>query len=158
MEATPQVHITLMLLGQYVLQEQSEGDPLLWTSFAISIFSAAFGIAKLLKNGPIKMVRKDGKIGGYGTPGFILLMVVVAGNMTGKATWMAILIGFIVGNAQRLSVIWIWALTCLLPQFLLVRLQNNCLFLSANICYQKKWIFIFKNSPRSFALLLLLQS
>ena len=156
MEATPQVHITLMLLGQYVLQEQY--DPLLWTSFAISIFSVAFGIAKLLKNGPIKTVRKDGKIGGYGTPGFILLMVVVAGNMTGKATWMAILIGFIVGNAQRLSVIWIWALTCLLPQFLLVRLQNNCLFLSANICYQKKWIFIFKNSPRSFALLLLLQS
>ena len=90
MEATPQVHITLMLLGQYVLQEQY--DPLLWISFAISIFSSAFGIAKLLKNGPVKMVRKDGKIGGYGTPGFILLMVVVAGNMTGKATWMAILI------------------------------------------------------------------
>ena len=115
----------------------------LWTSFSISIISAAFGIAKLLKNGPIKMVRKDGKIGGYGTPGFILLMVVVALNMVGKALWMAlgfmaILIGFIVGNAQRLSVIWIWALTCLLPQFLLVRLQNNCLFLSANICYQKK--------------------
>ena len=120
-------------MGQFVFGDKPY-DPFVWTTFAISIFSASFGIAKLLKNGPIKMVRKDGKIGGYGTPGFILLMVVVAGNMTGKATWMVILML----GAQTLSVIWIWALTCLLPQFLLVRLQNNCLFLSANICYQKK--------------------
>merc|ERR1711860_330072 len=83
LEATPQVHITLMLVGQFVFGDKPY-DPLVWTTFAISIFSASFGIAKLLKNGPIKMVRKDGKIGGYGTPGFILAMVVVALNMVGK--------------------------------------------------------------------------
>ena len=59
LEATPQVHITLILLGQDVLGREQQWNPLVWISFAISIISAAFGIAKLLKNGPIKMVRKD---------------------------------------------------------------------------------------------------
>ena len=71
------------------LDQQAYNELLLSTSFVISIISAAFGIAKLLKNGPIKMIRKDGKIGGYGTPGFVLLMVAVAGNMIGKASWVA---------------------------------------------------------------------
>ena len=109
-----------MLLG---LQEFYEVDPLVWTSFAISILSAAFGIAKLLKNGPIKLVRKDGKIGGYGTPGFILLMFVVAFNMIGKATWMAL---DFTGSVENVTVVWIWALTCILPQLVLVKSQNNC--------------------------------
>ena len=112
-----------MLLGQDVLGRE-QLDPLLWTSFSISIISAAFGIAKLLKNGPIKLVRKDGKIGGYGTPGFILLMFVVAFNMLGKATWMAL--DFT--GSDKVTNVWMWALTCILPQLLLVKSQNNCLF------------------------------
>ena len=98
-------------------------DPLIWTSFSISIVSAAFGIAKLLKNGQIKMVRKDGKIGGYGTPGFILLMAIVAFNMIGKALWMAMSFAYDEG-----TIVWMWALTCILPQLVLVKSQNNCLF------------------------------
>ena len=102
-------------------------DPLLWTSFSISIVSAAFGIAKLLKNGPIKMVRKDGRIGGYGTPGFILLMIIVAFNMIGKAIWMGL--GFTgTTNKGKVTLVWMWALTCILPQLVLVKSQNNCLF------------------------------
>ena len=111
-----------MLIGQEYFKE---ADSLLWTSFSISIISAAFGIAKLLKNGPIKLVRKDGKIGGYGTPGFVLLMVVVAFNMIGKATWMVFVFE---GPGDRVTAVWIWALTCILPQLLLVKSQNNCLF------------------------------
>ena len=132
LEATPQVHISLILLGFDGLWNF---EPLVLASFAISIISAAFGIAKLLKNGPIKVVQKDGKMGGYATPGFILLMIAIEGNLVGKATWMALGFGRYVADEE---VILIWALSCLLPQFLLVRLQNNCLFLSANICYQKK--------------------
>ena len=114
-----------MLLG---LTGYQTADLLVRTSFAISIISAAFGIAKLLKNGPIKLVRKDGKIGGYGTPGFILLMFVVAFNMIGKATWMAL--GFGAGGPgdQNVTVVWMWALTCILPQLLLVKSKINCLF------------------------------
>ena len=109
-------------MGHNVLGGE-QSDPLVWTSFSISIISAAFGIAKLLKNGPIKLVRKDGKIGGYGTPGFILLMFVVAGNMIGKATWMALGFPEFIGNV---TVVWMWALTCILPQLVLVKSQNNC--------------------------------
>ena len=128
LEATPQVHITLMLMGldgsmDGWLDQVRDPDPLLWTSFSISVVSAAFGIAKLLKNGPIKMVRKDGKIGGYGTPGFILLMIVVAFHMIGKAMWMAWEFGY---RPQNVTV-WMWALTCILPQLLLVKSQNNYL-------------------------------
>ena len=121
LEAAPQVHITLILMGQAVFSgDESYG--LVWTSFAISVMSAAFGIAKLLKNGPIKMVRKEGKIGGYGTPGFILLMVVVAGNMIGKATWMGICFRFSRTNEdEAINLVSIWALTCVLPQLLLVK-------------------------------------
>ena len=113
-------------MGQDVRGAEQQWDPLVWTSFSISIISAAFGIAKLLKNGPIKLVRKDGKIGGYGTPGFILLMFVVAFNMIGKATWMAL--DFEGPWAQKVTVVWIWALTCILPQLLLVKSKINCLF------------------------------
>ena len=113
LEATPQVHMTLILIGQFVLHQ----SPILYISFATSIVSAAFGIAKLLKNGPIKLIRKDGKIGGYGQPGFILAMLIVAGNMIGKATWMAF--GF---DRSKTSLIWIWVLACILPQVLLVNL------------------------------------
>ena len=114
----------MVILGLNVLDHDVREDPLVWISFAISIFSAAFGIAKLLKNGPIKMVRKDGGIGGYGTPGFILLMIVVAFNMVGKATWMAL--GFIDRFfAECYTLIYIWALACILPQLLLVKSQNN---------------------------------
>ena len=69
------------------------------------------------------MVRKDGKIGGYGTPGFILLMLIVAGNMVGKDFWMEIVL-----NSTKSTAAWIWALTCLLPQVLLVKSQINCSF------------------------------
>ena len=100
------------------------GDWLVWTSFGISIISAAFGIAKLLKNGPIKMIQKDGKIGGYGTPGFILLMIVVAFHMIGKAMWMAFEFGY--RSPENVPVL-MWALTCILPQLLLVKSQNNYL-------------------------------
>ena len=105
----------MILLGQNVLGK-GQKDPLVWTSFFISIISAAFGISKLLKNGTIKMVRMGGKFGGYGTPGFILLMAVVDCNMTGKATWMTL--GFFVGGPES---VWMWALTCILPQLLLVK-------------------------------------
>ena len=120
----------------------SDVDWLVWTSFGISIISAAFGIAKLLKNGPIKMVRKDGKIGGYGTPGFILLMIVVAFHMIGKAMWMAFEFGAQFGIKARENVtVWMWALTCILPQLLLVKSQNNYL-LFKKICLRKKYCLI----------------
>ena len=121
MEAAPQVHITLILLGKDGFWY---ADPLLKTSFAISIFASVFGIAKLLKNGSIKMIRKNGKVGGYGTPGFMLLMIIVACNMLGKAIWIALAFNEeVFDTSNTFKMVWIWALACLMPQFLLVNSQ-----------------------------------
>ena len=87
------------------------------------------------------MVRMHGKIGGYGTPGFILVMAVVACNMIGKATWIGL--GF--SAMDNVAVVWMWVLTCILPQLLLVKSQNNCLF---------KRIPTLKNKPLFFRPLL----
>ena len=88
MEATPQVYINIILMVAY---GGASGDPLVWITFMTSIISASFGIAKLLKNGPIKMVRTDGLLGGFLQSGFVLLIITVAGNMIGKGLWFAIL-------------------------------------------------------------------
>ena len=121
MEAAPQVHITLILLGKDGFWY---ADPLLKTSFAISIFASVFGIAKLLKNGSIKMIRKNGKVGGYGTPGFMLLMIIVACNMLGKAIWIALALGEPeIDDSNIFTLVYIWALACLMPQFLVVKSQ-----------------------------------
>ena len=121
LEATPQVYITLILMDQTSIDLNNK--TVLYASFILSILSATFGIAKLLKNGPIKMVRMKGKLGGYGTPGFILLMGVVAGNMIGKSLWMSFTL-----DRQDISGILIWALTCNLLQLILVKSLINCLF------------------------------
>ena len=116
MEATPQVHIIIILYG--VLED--DFDLVVITSLASSLFSSAFGIAKLLKNGPIKLIEKDGPMGGYLKPGFILLLVIVLGNMIGKVAWTSLASS--PRSAQKTDVIWIWTLTCLLPQFILTLL------------------------------------
>ena len=124
----PQFHITMILMSQTFDdgQDVHMGTYLVIASFFTSLLSAVFGIAKLLKNGPIKLVRKDGKIGGYATPGFILLMVVVACNMIGKIIWIG------QGRQNVAKQAWMWALTCILPQALLVKSQNYCLLLENN--------------------------
>ena len=59
-------------------------------------------------------------MGGYLKPGFILLLVIVFGNMIGKVAWTSLASS--PRSAQKTDVIWIWTLTCLLPQFLLTLL------------------------------------
>ena len=144
LEATPQVYMTLILMGQTGLEDV---DVLVWASFSISVAASAFGIAKLLKNGPIRLVRKDGKIGGYGTPGFILVMFIVAGNMLGKGTWLAItcesddFLNLDDGQKDKFTYILIWVLSCFLPQFLLVNPKINSLSKKK----EKKAIFDFSD-------------
>ena len=137
--------MTLILMGQTGLDDV---DVLVWASFSISVAASAFGIAKLLKNGPIRLVRKDGKIGGYGTPGFILVMFIVAGNMLGKGTWLAITCNSIDelyelddGQDDKFIYILIWVLSCFLPQFLLVNPKINSLSKKE----RKKAIFDFSD-------------
>ena len=148
LEATPQVYMTLILMGQTGLEDV---EYRVWASFSFSVASSVFGIAKLLKNGPIRLVRKDGKIGGYGTPGFFLIMVIVAGNMLGRGTWLAIVCNSVEelwyhkdlddGQDDKFIYILIWVLSCFLPQFLLVNPKINSLSKKK----EKKAIFDFSD-------------
>lgn len=134
LEATPQVYVTLILIGFSFVGGHWDSE--LWTSFLISIISAALGMAELFKNGPIRIVKTDGKMEGYFTPGFILLTFIVAFNMIGKGIWMALKLkiaqltvlapdNFTNFDAGIVNLVYIWALTCLLPQLLLVKSQNK---------------------------------
>ena len=70
------------------------------------------------------MIRKNGKVGGYGTPGFMLLMIIVACNMLGKAIWIALALGEPeIDDSNIFTLVYIWALACLMPQFLVVKSQ-----------------------------------
>ena len=122
LQAIPQIHLTLILLCQGVLEYQESHDPLNWLSFASSTLSATIGIAKLLKNGPIKAIRHDR----YLQPGFLLLIVIAAGNLIGKAAWMGFAFSF--HAAEKKTVLSIWALTCLIPQLILVRFYTSYTF------------------------------
>ena len=53
-------------------------------TFALSVFSATFGIAKFLKSGPCRLLPNDGPIGGYGTVPFLLLMANIASTILAK--------------------------------------------------------------------------
>ena len=111
MEAIPQVHIIIILFGLL----EDEFDLVAITSLVSSILSSTYGIAKLLKNGPIKLIKKDG-----GKGGFVLILALVLGNMAGKVGWTSVASS--PRSAQKTDVIWIWTLTCLLPQILLTLL------------------------------------
>ena len=120
-EAAPQVHLTLMLIGieQEALGSQISGQ-LIWWSFGLSILSASFGIAKLLKNGPMKLIRKnEGYLGGYLHPGFFLIVLSVIGTIIGKSFWMASVFIGPSDEDDRSHVILLWILTCFLPQIVL---------------------------------------
>ena len=80
----PQVHI---LLGLWILNPDliRENNPALFdATFASSIMSATFGIAKFLKNGPCRLIPNQGFLGGYCQIGFILILLNVNATMLSK--------------------------------------------------------------------------
>ena len=104
-ESVIQVHLSFLLLaflaalestGTYLesldsgflwfegaLNKLGDNRSLIWLSFSFSIFSATFGMAKFLKNGPVKQLPNEG----YATPGFGLTMLIIVSFMTAKAIW-----------------------------------------------------------------------
>ena len=60
---------------------------LIWLSLSISLLSSTFGMAKFLKNCPVKHLPSNGPLSGYATPGFVTTMFLIASFMTSKAVW-----------------------------------------------------------------------
>ena len=85
-------------------------------TFILSILSAAFGIGKFIKNGPMTLVPRER----YG-PSFVLGTFFVALNLVYK--------GFMLGASfididDPFKAIFIWSSTFLLPQFVYVSLTR----------------------------------
>ena len=97
-------------------------------TFILSVLSAAFGVGKFLKNGPMTLVPKEQ----YG-PSFVLGTFFVALNLVYK--------GIMLGNSFKslgddmIKGVLVWSSTFLLPQFIYVSLSIIPIFLFyANCC------------------------
>ena len=64
---------------------------LIWLSLSISLLSSTFGMAKFLKNCPVKHLPSNGPLSGYATPGFVTTMFLIASFMTSKAVWIMLM-------------------------------------------------------------------
>ena len=98
LESIPQTHLTLMLLvlnSQVLIDWGDDSDgglssfALFLLGFTSSVLSASLGMARLLMNGPSKLVKKQGHLGGYAQVGFALVMVSIICVLVSKALWLA---------------------------------------------------------------------
>ena len=85
-------------------------------TFILSILSAAFGVGKFIKNGPMTLVPRER----YG-PSFVLGTFFVALNLVYKG---AMLRESLRSNDDPINAIFIWSSTSLLPQFVYVSLTR----------------------------------
>ena len=83
-------------------------------TFILSVLSAAFGVGKFLKNGPMTLVPRER----YG-PSFVLGTFFVAGNLVYKGFMLALSF-----KQEPINDILIWASTFLVPQFIYVSLPR----------------------------------
>ena len=134
-EAIPQTHLTLIMLAidyesimfgiSTELDSEINTDMALFlVGFISSILSASLGLARFLMNGPSKLVKKQGQLGGYLQVGFALLFFSILLTLVSKA-W---LLAFVLlpksphpldkGNPLY-SLVWMGI--SLVPQLMLVR-------------------------------------
>ena len=99
-------------------------------TFTLSVLSAAFGVGKFIKNGPMTLVPRER----YG-PSFVLGTFFVALNLLYKGFMLGDSFGL--GNEDPIKTIFIWSSTFLLPQFVYVSITRFCLLIfifQANCC------------------------
>ena len=126
MESIPQTHLTLMLLilNSKVLYDDNGradniyGIVLFYVGFISSILSASLGMARLLMNGPSKMVKKQGHLSGYAQVGFALVMTSIMFVLVAKALWLAV---STMDSHEPLYFL-VWIGVSLVPQLILVSL------------------------------------
>ena len=122
-EAIPQTHLTLIMLvldSEAIVYGGSGGNntdfALFLVGFISSVLSASLGLARFLMNGPSKLVKKQGRLGGYLQVGFALLFFCILSTLVSKALWLA----FVTGGNPLQAFVWMGA--SLVPQLILVRL------------------------------------
>ena len=128
LESIPQTHLTLMLLVlnfQVLINYDDVCDDecidifdflLFLLGFTSSVLSASLGMTRLLMNGPSKVVKKQGRLGGYAQVGFAMVMLSIICVLYAKALWLAHS-----SHADPLNAL-VWIGVSLAPQLILVSL------------------------------------
>ena len=87
LEAVPQLHI-LLFIWSYSGGNGSCGglevDEVFYMTFFTSVLTGSFGISKFLKAGPCQIIRNDSFLMGFGTLGYLLLLMNIACTLVGK--------------------------------------------------------------------------
>ena len=121
LESVPQVHIILMVVFGSVYATVTDNgsnatvdpqDPQAIATFALSVFSAAFGITKFFSVGPCRLIPYD-KI----NLGFFLMMLNVAICLVGKGILLAT---STIGPFTFTYVIGTWVSLSIVPQVVFV--------------------------------------
>ena len=126
LESIPQTHLTFIMLfvnQRLLLGEPYDNSRLFIFGFMSSVLSASLGMARLLMNGPSKLVKKQGNLGGYAQVGFALLMLLIMFVLVAKALWLAFSIIGGGHHPQPLNAL-VWIGVSLVPQLFLVSLSK----------------------------------
>ena len=98
--------------------------PLFFVGFTSSVLSASLGMTRLLLNGPSKLVKKQGHLGGYAQVGFTLVMFLIMFVLVAKALWLAFSTFSQRGGPEHADPLYglVWIGVSLAPQLILVSL------------------------------------
>ena len=101
------------------------GTVLFFVGFTSSVLSASLGMARLLLNGPSKLVKKQGHLGGYAQVGFALVMFSIMCVLVAKPLWLAFSTssGGLTWSGDPLYAL-VWIGVSLAPQLILVSLPK----------------------------------
>ena len=129
LESIPQTHLTLILwVLNFRIFFDGPGDDyglaLFFVGFISSVLSASLGMARLLLNGPSKLVKKQGRLGGYAQVGFAMVMFSIMFVLVAKALWPAF--SMYSSSPWRGNPLYalVWIGVSLAPQLILVSLLN----------------------------------
>ena len=120
LESVPQVHIILMVVFGSVYATVTDNgsnatvdpqDPQAIATFALSVFSAAFGITKFFSVGPCRLMPYEKM-----NLGFFLMMLNVASCLVGKGLQLAMA----AGNSEFAYTIGTWVSLSIVPQVVFV--------------------------------------
>ena len=121
----------LVLNDQVLIDYEDDCDPqdvcmfdglfeslLFLVGFTSSVLSASLGMTRLLMNGPSKVVKKQGRLGGYAQVGFAMVMFSIMFVLVAKALWLA----FSLDSNPLYALVWIGV--SVVPQLILVSLSK----------------------------------
>lgn len=128
------MHLTLILMVfniELIMYGGDVSDNTALTLFIVlgftsSVLSASLGMTRLLMNGPSKLIKKQGSLGGYFQWGFAMLYICIMCVLIAKALWL----GFAVVNPadpdspNSLNAL-VWLGVSILPQLILVSYHQN---------------------------------